>query len=517
MKTDFKNMNRDFLSSFSPLVFLVPIAPIAALYIWNAQRLTPEHFFSSLGAVFIPFFLFVLILRQVFISKPMADVFAASIFIGFLYPMDLQDYWSILWILIFLILPVMASFQSKLLKPLKLGMYFLALNLVVQSLLLSGNKSVLWKRGKLVQNFNAGFNVQTPIKAENIKRDVYYIVLDRYARADQLKSIYGFDNTEFTNALKGHGLQVADASFSNYQRTAHSLTSSLNISYLPSVESGRNLDWIPLYERLRDSQVVRYFKRLDYEFHNMGSWWEVTRKNDRADREFNYRAWPELLRVFLQHSASGKLAFVTGIPNVDQRKLQCVRAKQKFTELQQQVQRSNLDKPKFVFAHFLIPHPPYVVDRDGNCISVELAKSRSREQNYVEQVMFANTQILKFLERVKSSEGPKPIIILQADEGPWPKKFVYDEILHLGRDVTSVNWAEVDRDDLIEKMAILNAIYFPDRPNVEFPSDASPVNNFRRVLNEYYSGDFPILKSRSLIYPNNGDLYRYEDVTEKLK
>ena len=94
---------------------------------------------------------------------------------------------------------------------------------------------------------------------------------------------------------------------------------------------------------------------------------------------------------------------------------------------------------------------------------------------------------------------------------------MYDEILHLGRDVTSVNWAEVDRDDLIEKMAILNAIYFPDRPNVEFPSDASPVNNFRRVLNEYYSGDFPILKSRSLIYPNNGDLYRYEDVTEKLK
>ena len=123
---------------------------------------------------------------------------------------------------------------------------------------------------------------------------------------------------------------------------------------------------------------------------------------------------------------------------------------------------------------------------------------------------------MKFIKAAKSRDGSKPIIILQADEGPWPKAFIRDEIKYLGRDVTSVDWSNTSAEHLREKMGILNAIYFPDKSNIQFGEDSSPVNNFRLVLNEYFGTNLPLLEDRAFVFPTNADLYRFQDVTDKL-
>ena len=335
-------------------------------------------------------------------------------------------------------------------------------------------------------------------------------------RNDLLNSIYDFDNKDFLNKIKSEGFLVADNSYSNYQRTAHSLTSSMNLAYLPDNIKKPKRDWMPLYGKLQDSEVVRIFKKLDYNIHFMGSWWEVTRNNSVADVNFNFRAWPELLRVLFEKSIIGQVALTTENSQLDPRQIQCQRAKKKFAELQNLPTRSNPSEPKFVFAHFLVPHPPYVLDWNGNCLSVAEAQSRTREQNYSEQIMYANSQLLQFIEAVKSVDGLKPIVVIQADEGPWPKEFIRDEIKHLGRDVTSVDWSEVTAEQLKEKMAILNAIYFPDKPNVSFGGNSSPVNTFRLILNEYFGANLPLLEDKAYIYPDKKDLYRFQDVTDKV-
>jgi hypothetical protein len=62
--------------------------------------------------------------------------------------------------------------------------------------------------------------------------DVYYIILDGYARGDVLSKTMGFDNTPFLSELQRLGFIVTLCSQSNYAQTELSLASSLNLVYL---------------------------------------------------------------------------------------------------------------------------------------------------------------------------------------------------------------------------------------------------------------------------------------------
>ena len=65
--------------------------------------------------------------------------------------------------------------------------------------------------------------------------DVYYIILDGYARADTLQRVCHFDNSQFIELLRSRGFFVAADSCANYPYTDLSITSSLNMSYLDEV------------------------------------------------------------------------------------------------------------------------------------------------------------------------------------------------------------------------------------------------------------------------------------------
>ncbi len=57
--------------------------------------------------------------------------------------------------------------------------------------------------------------------------DIYYIVLDGYARADVLDGLYDFDNDDFISALESKGFVVPEQNHSNYPKTALSIASTL--------------------------------------------------------------------------------------------------------------------------------------------------------------------------------------------------------------------------------------------------------------------------------------------------
>ncbi len=348
-------------------------------------------------------------------------------------------------------------------------------------------------------------------KATADSPDVWHIIFDRYASNDTLRTVYAFDNQAFLDALAARGFQVREGAYSNYQRTAFSVASTLNGAYLDPLADAMQAhqrDWVPLYRAMTDNAAMRFFKAQGYRTVFAGSWWNPTRRSLSADINVNYRAIPELGRLILEQSLLGTILEAASLPYGDGRADQCKRAHVKFDELRQ---ITNRDERKYVFAHFLVPHPPFVLNADGSCRTLERATKSSRRDNYVGQVRFANDVVLKLIDRIE--EGPRPaIIILHADEGPWPVPFVGDERF-AGHDPVAVDWPKINDAQLREKMGILLAVKWPGGAD----APQSPVNIYPMLLRDHFHGQQQLQADRNLLFVSDTALYTFADVTARLR
>ena len=83
----------------------------------------------------------------------------------------------------------------------------------------------------------------------------------------------------------------------------------------------------------------------------------------------------------------------------------------------------DLERPgrTFVFAHFLIPHDPYVFTSDGSFVNEDQRADRTLEQLFIDQALYTMDRVEAFVD--KALAGPDetdPIIIFTTDEGPNP-------------------------------------------------------------------------------------------------
>ena len=93
--------------------------------------------------------------------------------------------------------------------------------------------------------------------------DIYYIILDGYARSDVMKSRFGFDNSGFLSHLESRGFYVARQSTANYCQTPLSLSASLNAVYLDELVQGdRGRDQTALVGFIGKSNVVATLRPL---------------------------------------------------------------------------------------------------------------------------------------------------------------------------------------------------------------------------------------------------------------
>src|SRR5207344_3666720 len=123
-------------------------------------------------------------------------------------------------------------------------------------------------------------------------------------------------------------------------------------------------------------------------------------------------------------------------------------------EFDQVAGAADLPGPTYVFAHFLVPHPPYMFNADGTQPSDEQVAERGIRASYVEQLRWTNERLLSLLDEllaVPSSE--QPIIVVQADEGPYPPRYEADQ--------EGFPWLEATPDEVQEKFGILNAFHLP--------------------------------------------------------
>lgn len=325
--------------------------------------------------------------------------------------------------------------------------------------------------------------------------DIYYIILDGYGRDDVLHNFYGYDNTEFIEFLSSRGFYLARESHSNYAWTALSLASSLNMEYLGYVEEGESLSTTDaiLSQKINDSQVLRTVHARGYAFVQFSSGMMPTDDNPCADIKYRYGFLNEF-ETFL-----GKTTFV--LDRVIATEIWRKRVLFNFDELGK---LQKLKTPKFVFAHFIIPHPPNLFDRNGQPLSLtDLlanpggAGNWDSKDRYIDQVIFVNKKVEALVDQILAQSTNPPIIILQADHGPASSgaEGGWD---HASQMLSHGKWDLATSRLILERMSILNAYYLPGSDANSHPYQTiSPVNTFRFIFDRYLGTNLGLLEDKS--------------------
>ena len=357
------------------------------------------------------------------------------------------------------------------------------------------------------------------LNAPDRKPHVFFLIMDRYAANRTLKDRYAFDNHQFEDFLRGQGFYVAGNSTANYLKTMLSLAATFHMDYLDALtrEAGRGSDNATYIFRMIQGQhrVLRAFRKLGYRYVHLGSWWEPTRYHRLADQNYNInyeRAGFEFSEAALVYLRGTLYPVIDHIfiyaSDLDAKwdQQQCKRIPYQFAKLKEVSKRA---EATFVFAHFLLPHYPYVFDEDGRCMSSEESGQRSLRDNYVGQVKYANRE-LTALVRTLLELKEKPVIIIQADEGPYPKRDYDTE----NRDF---DWLKANDDQFREKFRILTAMYLPGIDHRKFYSSISSVNTFRVLFSELFGADLPPLPDRNFASPDIRHLYDFFEITDRIK
>lgn len=341
--------------------------------------------------------------------------------------------------------------------------------------------------------------------------DIYYIVPDRYAAQSTLEELYGYDNRAFLDALEERGFYIADESRANYLKTTVSLASSLEMDYLDmealAAEATAPDDWQPIYRMLREPlRAPATLKSLGYTYFHVGTWYSRTSTNELADTVLRYSALSDFSAVLHDSTV---LPIIRGAGSGEEaseyRDTYRGHALYQFDVLPRIRDQPG---PKFVFAHISLPHPPYVFDARGNWITQAESRRGPAHESYGDQLTYTNSRLLEFIDHLLAvPEGSEPVILLQADEGPYPADF--------DRDQAAFDWRDATPDQLAEKYNILNAYYLPGGETEELYPAITPVNTFRVVFNAYFGSNLPLLPDRSYAF-NAADIYRQIDVTDRI-
>jgi hypothetical protein len=342
------------------------------------------------------------------------------------------------------------------------------------------------------------------------KPDIYYIILDAYGGEAMLKELHAFDNSMFTSALRERGFILSPTSKSNYLRTIHSLSSSLNMQYLDPVSQamGDSPLWWPLEGSFANNETRRFLESQGYKTVLVASGWDLTTIKDVDEFRQPYPIFlNEFEGFFIEYTNLSLFGFMEDLgvsfPSYDTHR------RTVLYELEQLKNIPKLDSPKFTFVHIVSPHPPFVFDPRGNPRNPDyrftIADNRylilppSRyEKSYLDQILFVNAQILEVVDAILEKSPSPPIIIIQGDHGPG---------IFIDSQTSSPPC-------FYERYSILNAYYLPGMDPKDVPQDITPVNTFRMIFNHYFSADLEFLSNHQY-FSSPEAIHQFEDVTDR--
>jgi len=365
---------------------------------------------------------------------------------------------------------------------------FFSTSLVDFIVLESGESKVTYERSFELLKRNES-PVEINFDPELELPNIIYIVPDRYGGIDQLKKYFDYDNSNFLNALEDRGFVIGKDSRSNYPRTYASILSTLNSSYIKEssdIKKTRDL----AYPAITNSYAYSNLYELGYALYNLNNWWEGTRfilneefnlytseYNNPSLITLNYyinlkTPYAGIVRKLSQVLLGKPANFLTGSSEG------CENTKNQFKKLRDLTQNKN--NGLFVFAHLLVPHPPFLLNASGDCnLTLMHGVDQDGEANkreYIEYLKFFNDQIIDIFDAMLKT-NKNFIFVIQSDEGPYPCYYL---------DPCNDNW------DL--KTANINAFYSSNKLGINENDLKTPINNFNYIYKYLLDSDVQTLE-----------------------
>jgi len=317
--------------------------------------------------------------------------------------------------------------------------------------------------------------------------DIYLVLLDGYPGDDAAQLEPSFDADAFPQQLKERGFDVQRHSRSNYLYTRLTLATMFGNSHVvddpalappfgPAAADNRRLrrfsDQGPIIRLLGDAgyeRITTPSAALDLGLYGV-------------DRVIPHAGLHEFEFGLLKITAAGRLvdtlapqfiatesrANLTGV--IDAAKL---------------IAAETHDRPRFVYAHVMAPHPPFLFDADGiptgdSVLSdsfVEPAnegRSAIRVSATFSYATYASREAIGIVDAILTDERADPVIVVMSDHGTE----------------TGFNGRDPFGSDLNERTSNFLAVRTPGHPHL-LPPGTTPINVLPRILNAYIGANLP--------------------------
>ena len=246
-------------------------------------------------------------------------------------------------------------------------------------------------------------------------RNVYLIWLDGYPRHDTLLEYFGFDNRPFLDALEDRGFVVSEQSRSLYTGSIQTMATMMQVRpYDELIEDdwdGSHQQYRRLWHLLNDAPVPAAFEAAGYVTYSIVS--PATGHDWRTADVVLDSPWLSdfeahlfergVLRPFLPLAAMHRADILDA-----------------FDYLEASAGRSR----RFVFAHILKPHGPYVFDADGGpaepcgrlCRRAFGPPNPTLGDRLIGQVRWLNGRVLDAVDHITAVD-PDGVVVVFSDHG----------------------------------------------------------------------------------------------------
>ena len=483
---------KTFLQSRPAFVFLLPLFFVSHGYVQNYPLIPPSDVLKLVFEYLAVTLLLTTLFYFIFQSWQKALLFAfflmcVQFFFGAVH--DLLKNWFPGWFIpkySFLLPLILAIVVATFLLILKTTSHFKRLTQYISiTLVLLIAIDLVFLCSKLLSTTKTNNPVTEITGCNDCKKpNIYLIITDEYAGRKELHDVFSFDNSGFENELRKRNFHVVKNPISNYNFTPYSMASIFDMDYLKGITnkandiSNRNIS----YEAINKNTLVNILNSFGYDFVNL-SLFDFAGKPGVSNNQFystheklissqtltarmQKDLWYHLLTSFKFRWAQNNLQ--NGL----------VKAFEKKFDRTLSEAGKNSGSPRFVYTHFIMPHYPYLFDKNGNQLPFERAQQGDRKDLYLEFLQYCNKKCLALIDGIIRKDKTGPIVILMSDHG----------------------FTKYDPSTMDSSYNFNNVInvYFPDKNYSGFPDTISNVNLFRLILNKQLNQRLPLLKDSSI-------------------
>ena len=290
--------------------------------------------------------------------------------------------------------------------------------------------SVLHLTNGRIRSFTNTYPIANKYKACDtcLKPDIYYLVFDMYANSKFVKEFWNYDNP-LDAYLDSSRFYNVKNSTSNYNYTVYSMGSVFNMNY-HAIRNNHNNAFRSgnLMQQFYKNELTAILEKEGYKFYNY-SWLPLEVDEPRLE-PLAFTSPNELVRsqtlwFRFRRDIGWRFKFLqkqeeyTGELKPFFRK-ECMdnlsRIRKSYAGLRD-VSRSVDGKPVFVYAHFLVPHAPFLFDSTGK-VKPEGEWASTDHRLYLDQLKYTNLLIRDLCTAlIKEARRPR-IIILQVHVQP---------------------------------------------------------------------------------------------------